>query len=176
MRKDWHGLVKVLEIIHRDAEGRVLWRDENLYNLLHSEGEDFLLRALFLGGNSPSTYIPASYYFGLDDRTVIGLNDTMVTVADGNEPTVNGYARQAVSSSGQFNIVTVSSVHQANSPILSFHASGGSWGPVHNLFLTDDAGYAGKLIASVPLSQSLTVNDGETISMRMGLALRDCPS
>jgi hypothetical protein len=175
MRKDWHGLVKVLEITHRDATGKVLWQSENLFNILHSEGEDFILKALFLGGNAPNTYIPTNYYFGLDNRSVVGLADTMSDIAD-VEPLQNAYSRQSVSSSGHFNIVLVSGVHQANSPILSFYASGGAWGPVNNLFLTDQPGNTGKLIASVPLSQSLTVSDGETISMRMGLALRDCPS
>jgi hypothetical protein len=165
----WYGLIKIIEIKHLSIDGDVLWQSENLKNILHSSGEQFMLTSLFV-----NNVIPDDYIFGLDNRTSVTAADTMSTVAV-VEPTDNGYFRQAVSSSGQFTISTVSNIHRANSPIITFSASGGSWGPVRNLFLTTSPDSSGYLIASVPLAQVLTVSDGESVSMRMALSLKDCP-
>lgn len=171
MRDDWHGLVKILEIEHV-RDGKVIWREQNLYNMLHTLAEEFFLGVLFSNVAKPTTY-----YMGLDARTAILAADTMESVT--NEPTVNGYLRQQVLSSGAFNVqlVTVgsSSVYRAIGPIITFIASGGSWGPVNTLFMTNKADNTGVLLSSVPLSQPLTLNNGDSINMRMSLSLRDAP-
>jgi hypothetical protein len=171
MRNDWHGLIKILEIEHV-RDGKVIWEQKNLYNVLHTLAEQFFLGILFSNVAKPTTY-----YFGLDARTAITADDTMESVTD--EPTVNGYLRQQASSSGAFNVqlVTVgdTSVYRAIGPIITFQASGGSWGPVNTLFMTDKSDYTGTLLSSVPLSQALTLNTGDSINMRMSLSLRDAP-
>ncbi len=173
---DWHGLVKILNIQHIAKDGTILWEDSNLKNILHTEGEEFILTAMFTGGNNPNTVIPNNFHFGLDDRDALAAADVMNTiVVDASEPSTNGYIRQSVASTGQFTVNIVSSVNQADSPIVTFNASGGSWGPVSNLFLTDKIDNTGFLIASVALSQTITVSSGESVSMRMGLSLKDCP-
>ena len=172
MRETWNGLLKIIEIQHLDRDGTVLWKDSNVHNVLHVNGEQFLLNALFVGGNS-GFYIPDNYYFGLDARGSVLAADTITDLA--GEPQTNGYSRQLVSSLNQFSVAIFGGIYQAVSPIVSFGASGGSWGPVTNLFLTTDLGSAGTLISSVPLSQSLTVIDGQVVSLKMGLSLRDVP-
>lgn len=167
----WTGLVRILEIEHRNKMGELLWKDNNLRNVLHVQGESFLLNALFVGGSNPSTVIPSFYYFGLDARSTVSDTDQMADLV--NEPNSNGYQRQSVSSQGVFTVASFSGVYQANSPIIQFTGSGGSWGPVTNLFLATTLNTSGILVASVPLTQSLTVNDGEVVSMRMGLSLKD---
>jgi hypothetical protein len=173
---DWRGLIIVKEIQHKSSDGRVLWEDRNLHNLLHTSGEEFILKSLFVGGKDNNNFIPNNYYFGLDARSTLAVGDTMTTIAtDGGEPSANGYIRQEVASLGQFAVGLSGGVNQASTPIITFTAAAGPWGPVSNLFLTTSSGNSGYLIASVPLSQALTVNSGETVSVRMGLSLRDCP-
>ncbi len=172
MRKDWNGLLKILEIEHLDSAGNVIWSDKNLYNVFHSEGEEFVLRAVFVGGVA-NTIIPVNYYFGLDNRTTPAIADTMLSLT--SEPSTNGYGRIAVSSTNTFTVALTGSNFRADGPIVTFSASGGSWGPVKNLFLTDQIDGSGFLIASVPLSQTLILDTGEVVNMRMGLSLKDCP-
>lgn len=169
----WSGLVKVLHIQHLSSSGEVIWEDRNLKNVFHTEGEAFVLNSVFSGGNNPNSFIPDNYYFGLDNRATPSAGDTMSDIV--GEPTVNGYFRQSVSSTSQFTVSIVEGVNQANGPIIQFSASGGSWGPVRQLFLTNSAGVSGDLIATVALSTEITVEDGESVNMRMGLSLRDCP-
>jgi hypothetical protein len=91
-----------------------------------------------------------------------------------SEPSANGYERIALSSSGVFNVSLQGAHYRADGPIVSFAATSGSWGPIRNLFLTTQSDNNGVLIASVPLSQTITVNMGEAVNMRMGLSLKDC--
>jgi len=131
-----------------------------------------MLKAIFTGDED----IPTDYYFGLDKRTTIREEDNLASLLDEPENAFNGYARQPVASSGQFVVDTSEGHYYARSPILHFSAIGGSWGPVRNLFLstTIQSDYDGFLVASVPLTQTVTVTDGQSISVRMGLSLKDC--
>ena len=171
MRKDWNGLVKLLEIWKTDANGNVVWRQENLYNTFHLEGEEFIISAVFTGGVD-NAFIPESYYFGLDNRSTIETTDTLDDLV--NEPTTNGYERIAVSSDGIFTVALANDHYRAVGPVISFTADGGTIGPVANLFLATTENNSGVLIATVALSQSLTLADGEGVNMRMGLSLKDC--
>jgi hypothetical protein len=170
--KEWHGLMEILSVEHI-RDGKVLYREENIKNTLHFLGEAFLLQALFMGGYSPSIYIPDQYYLGLDARGTIAVADTMASVF--NEPFVNGYTRQPVSSTNGFSLDVVSGVHRATSQIVSFSAAGGSWGPVSNIFLSDKPNNTGVLISSAQLTSPVTVLSGDSVNMRMALSLRFCP-
>lgn len=165
-------LMRVIELTHYGKNGEVLYRDKNLTNIFHTSGEEFILKAIFTG----ETAVPSSYYFGLDDRVSLSADDTMSTIqTEGDEPATNGYVRQAVASTGEFSVTLIDGVNQAQGPIISFVAVDGDWGPVSNLFLSTKSDNTGYLLASIPLAQTVTISDGETISMRMGLSLRDCP-
>jgi len=161
--------LNVMVIEHVDANGKVLWRKENLHNVFHVDGEEYMLKALFAG-----EAIPGTYYFGLDDRGSLDDSDTLNTIAtSGNEPTVNGYFRQGVGATS-FTVAVVGNHNLAQSPIVTFSASGGTWGPVSNLFLATTSDNLGFLISSVPLSQSVTLDNGQSINVRLGLSLKDC--
>ena len=168
-------VITILDIKHLSKDGEILWEAKDLFNTLHVVGEEYILKAVFTGGVT-NTYIPASYYFGLDNRATIAPADTMTTVSLNGEPSTSGYARASISSTGQFAVsISGSGNNVATSPVVSFTASGGSFGPVRNMFLTDQTDNSGYLIASVPLTSQLTVSAGETIAARMGLVLKDCP-
>lgn len=171
-------LIEIKEIRHTTKEGRLLWKDANLKNLIHSNGEKYLLEAVMIGGKLNNTFIPSNYYFGLDDRVTVAVDDLMSTIQEaGAEPgTGYGYQRQTIASYDQFVMtITESGYNQAYGPVIYFSASGDSWGPVRNLFMTTQNDNTGYLIASVTFPSAITVNDGDSISMRMGLAMRDCP-
>jgi len=166
-------LVRIQEIQHLSKTGEVLWSNKDLKNILHLEGEEFILKALFNGGNDPNTFIPDEYYFGLDNRFSLDAEHNMDSLV--NEPTTAGYTRQSLSSTNGFTVIEVTEdVLRAQSIILTFEAIGSSWGPVSNLFMTDQPDDSGFLICSVATGSTFTVDDGESVTMRMTFGLRDC--
>lgn len=174
--ENWHGIMKVVEIKHLDQYGKLLWQQKNVKNMLHAEGEEFILRAVFTGGYVNNTIIPEYYYLGMDNRTTPISADVMVSLL--NEPTSTyGYQRQTLSPDGVFEMSQSDSGHWiASSPIMAFRAQNGSWGPVRNVFLTDKDDNTGSLIASAQFDSPIIVNDGESITMRIALMLQDCPT
>lgn len=177
MRKDWNGIMKILEIQHvRNNE--VIWENKNLYNMLHTDGERFFLEVLFRNPND-GTLPPPFYYLGLDARGTLDVNDAMINLLD--EPTNNAYARQLISSApdqttgwtvttGQSGDITY---HKALGSIITFNAAGGSWGPITKLFLTNKVDNTGYLISSVELTSEVYMEDGDALNLRMGISLRD---
>lgn len=157
--------MKVLEISHFNKNGETLYQEKNINNILHSQGEEFMLKILF-GGLS----LPSQYFLGLDSRSTLSASTTMSDLSS-LEPSASGYSRQSVAINNFSFITNGSGNYQANSPVVLFRAVGGAWGPVRNIFLTTQAGYSGYLISTVPLGSNLTVQDGEIVSMRIGLAL-----
>lgn len=166
-------LIGIDYIQHLSCEHKILWEQKNILNMLHNDGEEFVLRSIFLGGKTNNAYIPNYYYFGLDNRVSLAASDIMTSLV--SEPTTSGYTRVAVASTSNFTLGTNETNTQISSPIVTFRAVGGSWGPVKNLFLTDASDNTGYLISSVALASSVTLNDGESINLRMSITLKDCP-
>jgi hypothetical protein len=163
--------MKILDIQHHDAEGNLVWEDHNIHNILHLDGEEYLLRAAFQGGQV-STIIPEYYYLGMDNRLAITEEDNMDDLI--GEPTGSGYERQPVHSQTDFAINFEDSHFVATSPIVAFRATTGSWGPVSNLFISDAGDNSGYLIATAVMSSAVEVNSGDSVTVRIGMQLRDC--
>lgn len=163
--KKWPGVLKILEICHMRGP-EVIWSQSNIYNQLHSEGEALLLSCCF---NNTGTLPPNAYYFGLDNRGTINAGDTLEDIF--GEPSSNGYNRQARPSNGGFTIELVNGMYRASSSIMTFSASGGAWGPVKNIFMTNAAGSSGTLISSAALSQEVSLISGDSVNLRMALSL-----
>lgn len=170
--KNWNGIMKILEIQHWDSKGTLLWEDKNVLNLLHQDGEEYLLRAAFTGGRV-SNVIPDNYYLGLDNRQAVTAADTMDDLI--GEPSGGGYVRQEIASAGDFAINFENDHFVATSPIVAFRATTGSWGPVSNLFLTNMDDNTGYLISTAVLQSAIALNPGDAVTMRIGMKLRDCP-
>jgi hypothetical protein len=163
-------LLTIQEVKHI-RENKVIWQAENLKNVLHKQGEEFMLSALF---KTTLASVPSFYYLGLDNRSLLQLTDQISSSLSG-EPTSNGYTRQPVSSASGFLLEEVSGIYRATSLVVSFSATGGSWGPVQNIFITDRIDNLGYLIATAPLGSSRTVNSGDIFTLKFGLSLRDYP-
>jgi len=169
MNKHWPGLMKIIEIQHiRDS--KVIWRQTNVYNMLHSLGEQFLLNCCF---NNNGSLPPEAYYFGLDNRSTISKTQEETDLVD--EPIGNGYVRQAVSSNGGFTIEKINNVYRASSEIFSFIATGDGWGPVTKVFMST-AESSGILLSSASLSNAITLTTGDSVNLRMSLSLQDVAS
>jgi hypothetical protein len=135
-----------------------------------------VLEVNHLGKNGETLYEnKTEYYLGLDSRTALARSNGIATLSN-LEPSANGYSRQNVGPTSFTFVSNELGDYQANSPVVLFRAVGGSWGPVRNIFLSTQGAYSGYLISSVPLGSNLTVQDGEIISIRIGLALRNSAS
>ena len=51
MNKNWHGLMKIVEIQHI-CNGEVVWEEKNILNTFHNGGELFVLSCCFDNGGS----------------------------------------------------------------------------------------------------------------------------
>jgi hypothetical protein len=179
MKKNWHGLVKILEIQHI-RDGKVIWEDKNIYNTLHIGGEAYILTCAFSNDRSIP---PTNYYFGLDNRAEISVDDLITDLVD--EPVGGGYLRQPISpiaaspaigepAISEFSIEDVNDIYRATSKIITFYATTSTgWGPVKNLFLATTVNNSGILIASNKLTSPVVLTGGDFVNMRMGLSLRD---
>lgn len=163
------SLVRILGIQHRDRSGRVIFEGKDLSNVVHSSGEEYMLKVLFSGQS-----VPAFYYIGLDARPAPSAPDTIEGL-QALEPNSNGYERQSLNSGDFATSLNASGTWQSTGPTVLFQASGGSWGPIKNIFLCTGLGYESPtLISSVSIGQNLTVQDGETVTMRMAMSLSGC--
>ncbi len=163
----WRGILKILEI-QLIENNKIIFEKRNLKNLMHLQGEEYFLNVLFSGSS-----IPTYYYFGLDNRENLDVLDTLDDLYQ--EPSRYGYSRQSVDSSSGWTFSTSGSIYRAVSPIITFTASGGSIGPIQNVFLTtQDSGEStvdGYLISSIYLESSITILDGNSISLRASVGL-----
>jgi hypothetical protein len=169
MNKDWRGILKI-NTLSQIRNGKVIYSENNILNVLHQLGESFLLSVCF---SNDGSLLPSNYYFGLDNRSTVNINDTISSLYE--EPTSGGYIRQPVSSNTGFTISSVSGIFRATSPTLVFTATGAGFGPVKNLFMTTSNDNTGYLISSAPLSNNVTLASGDTLNLTMSLQLHDCP-
>ena len=160
-------LMEVLEINHINKFGDTLFQKKNIKNLVHKQGETYMLKVLF-GDLSKAE----KYYLGLDNRATLADGDTIQN-ASSLEPTSNNYSRQSLNNNSFSFVTNTFGDYQANSPVAYFKATGGSWGPVRNLFLCTSNSSDGYLLSSVSLGSSITVLEGETITMRIAMALKN---
>lgn len=149
------------------------WSEELIPNIFHDEGEEYLVKVAF----TEETAVPANHYIGLDDRASLAEGDTLTTV-NATEPSGNGYARVAVATDNvDYTATQPAGNWQVASKTVTFTASGGpipAAGVVDNMFLCDQAsGTAGDLYASVALSTSRTILDGDSLNVDITIEISE---
>lgn len=158
-----------IKFIEQKRNGRIIWREENIKNIIHLEGREFLIKSAF---SNDGSLVPTNYYLGLDARDDLLEEDTIIDVLD--EPVGNGYLRQALPSDGTgFTITNVSGIYKALSEIVTFSSTGDGWGPVKNMFLTTAPDNSGLLISSLLLTSPVNTIAGDTISIQIQMSLQD---
>jgi hypothetical protein len=149
-----------------DKDGRLLWEELDRKNNLADEGE-----YLFLDVTLRQASQPTNYFLRLFNDTPTET-DTLGDLT--GEPTQNGYAAQTVeaNATGWPTLALDSGDYQATSSTETFSASGGSWGPVTYCVLATSTDGSGKLVSYVALSQSRTLNSGESLQVTYKLKLQ----
>lgn len=156
---------------HVDRRGKVLWERRDVPNLLHDEGELWILANSF-DTNHASAGVPASIYAGLRSDAAAEVD----TLAAGlTELSDTGYARQAISTTTGFTMSTSGGDYRATSGTVTWtNSSGGAWtGAVAALLCTVSSGTAGLLIASFALSVTRTLQDGDSLNFSCYIALSE---
>lgn len=149
--------------------GEVIWEETIEENVLHDEGEQFMLQVVFDEQQS----VPANYYIGLDNRASPAEGDALTDLT--GEPSGDGYARQEVPSDNVGWTVSQSAGdYQAASTTETFAASGGDWTSVQQMFLcTTVTGTSGKLIATAALSTARLLKDGDSLQTDITIKLSE---
>ena len=175
MLKKWPGIL-ILDEIKQIRNDQVIFEKNNIHNVLHVQGEEQILNALFVGGSISNNYIPSFYYLGLDNRSTVSETDTYASIS-GEPETSTGYARQGISSTSGFSVVTSGSTVKAKSNLIAFSATTTSWGPVKNLFLTNvvsGSPVSARLYSTIEIGSSITVSVGDQISLIFSMSLKNC--
>lgn len=180
----WNGLLKIEEATLFSKDKKILWQEKNLKNIFHNEGQKLMLKCCFansIDNDVERILPPKNYNFGLDNRAVLGAEDTVESI-DGEPAKSTGYRRFAVKPD-TFTLEQVSGIWTAKSPAASFKATS-QFGPIKNFFLTattqevDELGdivSINYLISSVAFSESVTVDAGSFFTVKMILSLQDIP-
>lgn len=154
-----------------DFKNTVKYEQFNIKNILHAEGEEYILKYVF---KSTDVVIPEKYYVGLDFRSNLSRSDTLSSIY--LEPSSNNYRRQAIDS---WSFSSSAGNWVAKTPPIVFSAvstSGAGWGPIRNIFLSTieercETGVCKYLISSSRLDQNVTLSSGDKIVLEMSLAI-----
>jgi hypothetical protein len=156
-----------------DKDGNILWSEPWIDNILHDEGEIYILSAAFDTDLSGYGAPPANLYLGLDNRTTPAEADTLASLS--GETSGNGYARVALPTTTGFTIAANAPYNQATSNTAVF-TSTGTIGPAKNRFLcthitATTSGTGQRLIASVALASTRTLNNTDVLNTNIVLQL-----
>ena len=167
--RGWRGLWTVRHWRKVDGVYRVIWEMIDAPNALMDEGEQEILD-VYLRAATP----PTSHYFGLGNNGgTPGVPAETATLATITEVSGSGYARIAVArnTTDWPTLALDAGDYQASSVTKQFSATG-TWTAADYLFLTTVAsGTVGKLIATVALSASRVLLNGDKLDVSMKVKL-----
>lgn len=147
-----------------DINKKIKFYQENIKNIIHQDGQKYMLNALFKNGE-----IPNYYYAGLDNRSLLNFTDKMSSIV--GEPlmtTGNNYKRAKIDSWEEPSLLN--NLYVIKSGYLKFYANSVAWGPVSNIYLATSS-LGGTLISSAKLSAPLSLSVGDYITMIINLSL-----
>lgn len=175
MNKNWNGILKIFEIQHISSTGEIISSQKNLYNTLHSYGEEFILSKMC---NKVTLY--GYFWMGLDNRSNITIPQTISDLV--GEPFGSGYSKKSINAAPKqneigFTVEASKGQWIARGPLITWTAAIANWSSVSNLFLTaPKAGMPnGELMSTVVMAKSVALRQGESLTLRAGVGLRDCP-
>jgi hypothetical protein len=150
--------------------GALLWEMVDAPNALMDEGEEQILDVYLRAAAAPS-----SHYFGLGNNGgTPGVPAETATLAGITEVSGAGYGRIAVArnTTDWPTLALDAGDFQASSAVKQFSATG-TWTAADYLFLTTVAsGTAGKLIATIALSASRVLLNGDKLDVSLKVKLQ----
>lgn len=161
-----------------NRQGKLIWNEISRPNLLHKEGEIYILSAAF--ATDYAGYGPAvsSLYVGMDNRDVLRIDDTLDRVVE-SEPSSSAYARLPIRTQGGFMSFWTEAEEKSDPSIFTisaaveFVAEGEDIGRVGKFFLTTAAsGTGGKLILSNAMKRGHTLYESYRLTVEIVLNLR----
>lgn len=176
MSKNVHVLHAAFQ--HVDKDGNVIWEQDFTPNILHDGGEQYILAQAFASGMTTYGTRASSLYLGLDARATVAEADTLTNLS--GEPSGNGYARQALVTTGtgasgqDFYINQPAAYYRADSKTVTFSCNTSAWTGVTRLFLTNaSSGTTGILLCTVDLSATRTLQPGDSLNASIYVGLSE---
>lgn len=172
-------------------KGEMTWVDPWVQNILHDEGERYILARSFDTDLTGFNTTHPSLWIGLDKRVLTSGDhevDTLATVIGASATGGGGetelgtppYARQEVSTTAGFTMEVSGAFYQVRSINVAFTAptGGAAIGTVRNRFLCSAASGAPAgaiLIASLPFTNNIerTINAGDTLNTNFIIGLTE---
>lgn len=149
----------------------IIFEQKNIKNIVHQEGEQYMLNVLFnLEQSINDGKVASSYYAGLDNRITLSSTDSMLLSIVGEPLPQTSYSRQQITTWTEPFISN--GVYVVKSNPITFDAAVTGWGPVSNIFLTTNSS-GGILISSAKLSETVTLNVGDSIVLTISLSLNN---
>lgn len=149
---------------------KLRWAEKNLKNILHPDGELYLLSAAFATQLDGYGSAPANLYVGIDNREIIEINDTLAK-ATSHEPKVSSYKRQILSTSKDFALVQNERKLKAE---VTFEAGHDIMGISKYFITTSSSGSrSGKLLISVAMKHERTLFTGDILRLEITVGLKD---
>lgn len=152
---------------------------KNLSNVLHFEGEQYILAAAFNTAMREHEGTPEFLYVGIDNRETVTPAQTLTDVVAA-EPTLGSYQRAPISTKDGFASGWVRVKGKKDDSIfilnrtLTFRAEGGDIGRVKHYFLTTAAqGANGKLIMTTPMKKPFDFDEDWSIKADFTISLRE---
>ena len=144
--------------------------EKNLSNILHYDGELYLLSAAFATHLDGFGTAPTNLYVGMDNRKIIEIEDTLAKVAT-QEPKVSSYKRQALSTSKDFTLIPDERRLRAE---VRFEA-GHDMDLVSKYFIatTASGSRGGKLLVSVAMKHERTLFTNDVLTLEITIGLKD---
>lgn len=161
-----------------NRQGKLIWSEISRPNLLHKEGEIYILSAAFatdLEGYGPAA---SALYIGMDNRDVLRIDDTLDRIVE-SEPHSSAYMRLPIQTQGGFMSFWTEAEEKSDpsvftiSAAVEFVAEGADIGRVSKFFLTTAAsGTSGKLILSNAMKRGHTLYESYRLTVEIILNLR----
>jgi len=162
-KNNWNGILIIDEFIVR-RNNKIIYKENNIKNIFHANGQFYFLKILFQHLNAP-----INYYLGLDNRSVLTLEDTLSSLE--GEPIGKGYIRQNISAINFQINQNQNGNYRVVGPTVTFNATTDSWGPVKNIFLTNaSSGSEGYLVSSARLAEPITLNPPDSATLKFAFA------
>lgn len=158
-------LTTIKWITHKDKNNNLLWKMKNVKNILHLEGQEYIIKSLF-----NSLIASQNYFCGLDSREEVNEEDTSQSLI--SEPFTNSSYSRFSLNSNSFLYSVYRNKPQVRTSLVKY--SNTNLQPIifkNTFIITPPINGKEYLLSSNKLGGSKTINKGETVTFRLLFSL-----